>query len=171
MHKRQSFRIHSTSGIFPPLTPKTKLTMNFLCLQYPVLSMPLILDLTNSVTEQHPGAGTTVGGSGSSRQPSLLSSTPTFISVFTSARLSALRKTRPGLKSEAIEDALNYLGTNGWGSGSFTMAAGLGQCGGRSAKEQRESSQTYTDLGTCCSSQVWEASPDIKWIFLPKKSR
>lgn len=56
----------SLSELLTPLTSKTKQTTNFLCLQYPVLSMPFILDLTNIwMTEQHPAAGIMLGGSGS----------------------------------------------------------------------------------------------------------
>lgn len=59
---------HSLSELFTPLTPKTKRTMNFLCLPTPSLVYALILDLTNTMlTEQCPAAGTTLGGSGSSR--------------------------------------------------------------------------------------------------------
>lgn len=160
----------SLSELLTPLTPKAKWTMNFVSNTQSCLC-PSFSTSPTQLTEQHPAAPTTLGESVSSREPSLLSSTLTFISVFTSARISVLRKTSPGLKSGAIEGAPNYLGTNGWGSGSFTTAAGFGQCAGRSAKEQRDSSQTYIDPGTGCLSQVYEASPDIKQIFLPKKSR
>lgn len=163
----------SLPKLFTPLALKTEQTRNLPCLQYPVLSMPFILGLTDPMlTGQCPVTGTTLGGGGSgySRQPCLLSSTLTFISVFTLVRFSALRKMRQDLKSRTTEGALNYLGMSGWSSGSFTTAACLGQYAGRSAREQRDSRQTYINTGRGCSSQVWEVSPETKQILLPKKS-